>query len=79
MAEWEQWPNGKSKQETSVAHCSRVFCTTISSHTISDKVVDSVYNRCFFQSNPNVHSGHPPPAQEFEDGYTEIGIVVYFR
>jgi hypothetical protein len=26
-----------------------------------------------------VHSGHPPPAQEFEDGYTEIGIVVYFR
>jgi hypothetical protein len=72
MAKWEQWPNGKFKQETSVAHCSRVFCTTISSHTISNKVVDSVYNRCFFQSNPNVHSGHLPPAQEFEDGVRAI-------
>src|ERR1700738_4915576 len=44
MAEWKEWPNGKAKQETSVAHCSRVFCANISSHTISDKVVHSMYN-----------------------------------
>jgi hypothetical protein len=67
-------PNRKPVLHTAAGSLTTIF----PGHRMSDKVFDSVYNRCSFKSNPNVDSRHHQPARAFEDDYTEMDIVAYF-